>query len=103
MREYEAIAKKIQELQQQGKYEERNALVPVWREAYYKFDFGFKEGDEVEYYTSPNRKQIGKIIEIRPDQQVVFKNIIVPITLIKKISNERLEQLQEKQEQLTLF
>lgn len=47
MRNYEEIARKVRELEAEGKYKERNRLVPIWREAYYNFDFGFREGEEV--------------------------------------------------------
>ncbi|MGM0924683.1 MAG: hypothetical protein ACQEWW_26445 [Bacillota bacterium] len=101
MRDYELIGSKMNELEKQKKYDERNTLVPLWREAYYSHDFGFEVGEEVEYFSSPHRKQIGKILEIRPDQQVVFKNVIVPITWLTKI-HEQQEKLQEKYEQLKL-
>lgn len=44
MRDFEVIAIEMRRLEKEGKWIERNALVPLWREAYHSYDFGFEEG-----------------------------------------------------------
>jgi hypothetical protein len=94
MRDFEAIGIEMRMLEKAGKWHERNALVPVWREAYHSYDFGFEVGEEVEYYPNPSGKPvIGKILAIHEDNQIVFAGLVISALLVRKIHHELDPQL----------
>lgn len=85
MRDFEAIGLEMDRLEKEGKWSERNELVPAWRKAYFSYDFGFEVGQEVVYYPYPSGKPvIGKILAIQDDNQIVFEGIKISALLVKK-------------------
>lgn len=94
MRDFEVIAIEMRKLEKEGKWIERNALVPLWREAYYSYDFGFEEGQEVRYYPYPSGKpMIGKISAIQDDNQIIIAGLSISALLVKEIHYEADHQL----------
>ena len=46
IQELNRLSNEMRRLLKQGKYKERNALVPKWCELYRSIDFGFEIGDK---------------------------------------------------------
>ncbi|MGG6447756.1 hypothetical protein [Pseudobacillus badius] len=98
MTNFKKISKKMHELLKQGRHEERNQLVPIWRKVFKEHDFGFEVGEVVKYHFSIHTIRTGAILAIDEDWQITFSDCIVPATLVS-----HLEDMPIKIEQLTLF
>ncbi|WP_150284335.1 hypothetical protein [Rummeliibacillus sp. TYF-LIM-RU47] len=93
MPEWERISKQMSELLAEKNYPEWNNLVPQFRKAIESHDFGWKAGQEVEYWDMKWKR--GKIKEIISNWEIVIEGIIVSAISIR---NQVV-----RQEQMTLF
>lgn len=93
MDELNELSKQINKLTKQSNWTERNKLAAKWRELFAAHDFGWQKGQEVEYWDMKWKR--GKIKEIRSNMEILISDIIVSATSIR--------DLNERQEQMTLF
>lgn len=90
MQELKELSKQIEELAKQGKWLERNELATEWRKLFESHDFGWQEGQEVDYWDMKWKR--GTINKIRSNTEIMVNGVIVSANLIRD-PHDRYEQL----------
>lgn len=102
---YNELGKKISQLHAERKWEERNTIVPQFREIYKEIDWGFKQGDRA-MIPEGKRKVPVKILKHQEDNYYhVLKDgggdIVLPGTLLFPYIETAPESVEP--EQMSLF
>jgi len=94
------VGQRIDELFKNDRWDERNELVPRWRELYRMCDFGFSINETVETLAWRRVKwSEAKIVEHTEDNYFLVRNdkgweVYVPGTLIRKVKSQKAEPMQ---------
>lgn len=83
-----SISEQMKKLYDQGDFEERNKLVPIYSKLYHAHDFGFQVGETI-LTTAWGHSQEAKIVEIKDNYFLIQNekgwNKVVPGTLLMKV------------------
>ncbi len=99
-KEMTEIGQRIDELFKKNRWDERNELVPRWRELYRMYDFGFSKNETIETLAwRRNSWSEAKIIEHRDDNYFLVRNdkgweVYVPGNLIRKFKSQKAAPMQ---------
>lgn len=106
--EKQAVGNEINRLFKENRLQERNALVPRWRELSRAYDWGFSVRETVETIAWANRWQVAVITEHDTCENTFYVRndkgweIGVPGSLLRKIGIVE-EKVGDQHEQLALF
>lgn len=87
IKEMEELSQQIQSLYAQNKLAERNKLVERWRELRKNTDYGYREGQQVEYLRYKRKWEQASIRKIYDNWQIEIGNRIIPVEFIRKITD----------------
>jgi|SRR5690606_17793247 len=101
IQEYNELSKKMKELENQDRLQERNSYVPRIQDLSEVIDWGYSMGEAIERRTGRGWEE--DVIQKIEGAKIFFRTVILPPQLIRRPIKNKKQEIEKEWEQISLF